>query len=245
MSKIDYNKIREITVVTQEELDAIPVEYVGRIYITFGTYFDKAIVKNRKNVVARGNASVVAWENASVEAWENASVVARENASVVANANVQVIKRSSSAKISIGGNARIVYMPKTIHEFMDFYGIAHNKTTAKFFKAVHKSDNVYFSDYNNSFKYSIGSDVSEKCDKDTSETCSYGIHISHRDWALKFGESWSDMAILEMEVKIKDVVLPEQTDGKVRTNKAKVLREVPLEECGLYGKMIAKRRANK
>lgn len=35
--------------------------------------------------------------------------------------------------------------------------------------------------------------------------------------------------------------MPTNTDGKVRTSKVKVLREVPLEECGVFGKIIAKR----
>lgn len=63
-------------------------------------------------------------------------------------------------------------------------------------------------------------------------------------WALAYGATWEDLAILELECEKSDVLVPLYSDGKVRARKAKVLREVPLEECGLLGKIIAKRRAN-
>ena len=50
---------------------------------------------------------------------------------------------------------------------------------------------------------------------------------------------------IECEVKIDDIVMPTNTDGKVRTSKIKVIREVPLEECGVYGKILAKKRGLK
>ncbi|MEG0898457.1 MAG: hypothetical protein RSF40_01945, partial [Oscillospiraceae bacterium] len=75
---INYKNIAEITVKTQKELDDIPFDFKGRIYIKFGDRWQPAIVKNNyyRSVVARENSSVVAWENSSVVAWENSSVVA-------------------------------------------------------------------------------------------------------------------------------------------------------------------------
>lgn len=110
-------------------------------------------------------------------------------------------------------------------------------------KAVRKDEKgVYRSDWSFDFTYEIGKKKKEKCDPDVNDNCSYGIHISHLNWALNFGNNWSNLAILEVETKISDIVLPKNTDGKVRTSEVKVLREVPLEECGVYGKMLAKRR---
>ena len=223
MKKINYDKLTEITVKSQEELDNIPLDFKGRIYIEFGTYWDKAVVKNKyyRSVVARGNSSVEAREN------------------------TQVVDRQIDGKIKVVGNARIVYMPKNINDFIDFYGIEHTKTKAIFYKAVRKGeDGTYQSDYNSEFTYEIGKFKEEQCDDNVEADCSYGIHISHRDWAINFGRNWTNLAILEVETKISDIVLPKYTDGKVRTSKIKVLREVPLEECGLYGKIIAKRRKN-
>lgn len=115
MKKIEYNKLSEIIVKSQEELDMIPLDFKGRIYIEFGTLFRPAIINKSYN------SSVVAWGNSSV----------------VARGNVQVLDCSNNGKIKISGNARIVYNPKTIHEFMDFYEIKHDKKKAIFYKAVH------------------------------------------------------------------------------------------------------------
>jgi hypothetical protein len=205
---------------------------------------ENSSVEARENsfVEARDNSSVVATDNSSVEAMNNSSVVARENSSVEANANAQIVDRSYGHKIKISGNARIVYMPKSIIEFCAFHGIKHTKTKAIFYKAVRKDGDMYFSDHDADFIYEVGKMKSEKCDADKSKECGQGIHIAPLNWALDYGGEWNNLAILEVETKLSDIVLPDDSDGKVRTSKIKVLREVPLEECGLYGKILAKRR---
>lgn len=163
---------------------------------------------------------------------------------VVANGNVQVVDYLQGARIKIAGNARIVYKPKNIVEFMDFYDIKHTKTTATFYKAVHKTkDGTYCSDYRQDFSYEIGEVKTEKhLDTDTRKDCGQGIHISHLGWAVDFGKDWDDLAIIEVKTKIADIVLPDYTNGKARTSEVEVIREVSLEECGLMGKILAKRR---
>ena len=258
---MDYKKLSEITVRSQEELDAIPVDFKGRIYVEFGDYFKPAIVRKkyglsveaRENsfVEARGNSSVVAWENSSVVARENSSVeargnssvVARENSSVTGQGNVQITDHLMCGKIEITGNARIVYMPKTIEEYCSFYNIKHGKKKGKFFKCVHKQDEKYFSDKNILFEYVIGKKArADYLDDDITEDCGHGIHIAYLDWVLDYGRTWDDLAILEVEAELDSIVIPENCPGKVRCREVKVIREVPLEECGLYGKIIARRR---
>ena len=293
MENIDYSKLEDITVKNQSELDAIPDNFAGRIYIDFGTVWNKAVVRKNycKRVVARGNSSVEAWENSSVEAWENSSVVARgnssvvarenssveawenssveawenssveargnssvvarenssveawENSSVEANGNVQVVDLMRGGRVEITGNARVVYMPKTIEEYCSFYGIKHDKKTGRFFKAVHKKNGVYFSDRDSDFVYVIGKTVAaDYLDPDPTDDCSHGIHIAYLAWALDFGCEWDDLAILEVGAELDGIVLPCGCPGKVRCAEVMVLREVPLEECGVYGKILAKRR---
>ena len=149
---------------------------------------------------------------------------------------------SSFTKLKTSGKSRVVEMPKSVIEFLDFYGIRHTKTKAIMYKAVRKTNNGYVSDYDNSFCYEIGKIKKETCDNNVFNVCSNGIHISHLNWALSFGRDWKDLAILEVESKISDIVLPVESDGEVRTCQIKVLRELPLEECGLYGKIIARRK---
>ena len=278
---MDYSKLSEVTVTTQKEMDAIPLDFRGRIYIkanarivvshkycwsveawdsssveawgnssvaahgnsSVEAYGNSSVAAyGNSSVAACGNSSVAAYGNSSVAAYGNSSVEAYGNSSVEANANVQVVDYSLNGKIKVSGNARIVYMPKSLGEFMDFYGIKHTKTKAVFYKAVHKSNGEYISDHDSSFKYVVGGTKKQIINTNENTECGEGIHIAHLDWALNFGREFKDLAILEVETKIADIVCPKNSDGKVRTSCVKVLREVPLEECGLYGKILARRR---
>ena len=220
------------------------------------------VARGNSSVEARGNSSVVAWDNSSVEASDNSSVEARDNSSVVARDNSsveasgnssvvawdnsQIVDAARNNNIEISGNARIVYNPSNIDEYIDFYGLDATGTTVKLYKAVHFCGGVYCSDYNHEFIYPIGDVVTP--DNGFAESvqieCGAGIHLAYKTWAVGYGAYWHDLAILECECEKSDVLVPLYGDGKVRARKAKVLREVPLEECGLYGEIIAKRRAN-
>lgn len=123
---------------------------------------------------------------------------------------------------------------------MTFYCIEHDKKTAKFFKAVHKDGDVYRSSMRPKFTYIIGEIKTETCDQNVNNTCSYGINISPLHFALDFGRGWPDLAILEVEADIDKIVIPRGTGGKLRTSEVKVIREVPLDECGIYGNIILK-----
>ena len=302
--------MKEVVVTSQKELDAIAVDFDGRIIIKFGTAYNRAEVNRRfkysvvamgnssvvasgnssvvamenssveamenSSVVARGNSSVVAMENSSVEAMENSSVEAMENSSVVARGNssveamenssvvawgnssvvawgnssvvawenTQVNDRTIDHDIRIGGNARIVYDPKTAAEYIEMYELEHDKKTVKLFKAVHKRDGKYMADWTN-FEYKIGETATaDSLTADPREDCGHGIHMAFKEWCVSYGANWPDIAILELEAEIDGLVVPLYGVGKVRALSAKVIREVPLSECGLYGKILDKRWAN-
>ena len=220
--------MEEIIVRSQSELDELPIDYGGRIIIKFGTPFNRAVV-NRKF-------------RYSVEARENSSVVARGNSSVEARGNAQVVDSSRSHNITTNGNARIVHNPKNINEYIDHYNIQHSNGKAKLYKAVHKKGCVFVSDMESDFEYIIGQTATaDHLDVDNEIDCGHGIHIAYKEWAVDFGRNWEDLAILEVEADIDSIVVPTNGSGKVRTDKVLVLREVPLEECGLLGKIIAKK----
>lgn len=238
--------MNEITVTSQQQLDNLPHDFHGRIYIKFGTPYDKAVVRRKydfASVEAWGNSSVEARKNSSVEAWENSSVEAWGNSSVVARGNSQINQKSTASKIKVSGNARVVHDPRTINEYVDFYGIENSNGKAKLFKAVRKRDGVYRSSWDSDFVYTIGkSVVADGFCTDPNEDCGHGIHMAYLDWCLACGNCWTDLAILEVEADMSTVVVPKCGYGKVRAPSCKVIREVPLEECGLYGKVLAKRR---
>ena len=58
--------------------------------------------------------------------------------------------------------------------------------------------------------------------------------MAHMAWVLDYGRDWPDLAILEVEAALDGVVVPKGGSGKVRAPALKVIREVPLEECGIY-----------
>ena len=176
-------------------------------------------------------------------ARENSSVEARENSSVVAWGNSQINQKSDASKINASSNARVVRDPHTIDEYVDFYGIENSNGKAKLFKAVRKRNGVYRSDWDADFLYTIGeSVVADSFCADPNEDCGHGIHMANLGWCLAYGSYWTDLAILEVEVDMNTVIVPKYGSGKVRAPSCKVIREVPLEECGLYGKVLAKRR---
>ena len=239
--------MKEIICTTQAELDAVAADFDGRVIIKFGTPYNRAVVNRRFNysVTAHGNSSVTACDDSSVAAYDNSSVTAYDNSSVTAHGNSQIVDATRNNNIEVSGNARIVYNPSSIDEYIDFYGLDATDTTVKLYKAVHFYNGAYHADYDRKFIYTIGDIVTPDNGFSNSvlSSCGPGIHLAHKVWAISYGANWSDLAILECECEKSDVLVPLYSDGKVRARKVKVLREVPLEECGLYGKAIAKRRA--
>ena len=215
-------------VTSQAELDAIPVDYNGRIIIKFGTPYNRAVVNKRYAH------SVVAWDNSSVEAWGNSSVEARGNS--------QIVDAERRGNVKTSGNARIVYNPDNITDWAEGNDIPIVDGKIKLCKAVHKRGTEYVSDWDRDFFYEIGEmAVATGFTADPEENCGEGIHMATASWACAYAQYWNDIALLELEADAAEIVVPLYETGKVRAPKAKVLREVPLEEAGLIGKMIAKR----
>ena len=270
--------MNEKIVTSQAELDAIPVDYNGRIIIKFGTPAKCAVVNKKylrpvvamdnssvvawgnssveamdnssvvamdnSSVVARDNSSVEAWGNSSVEAWDNSSVEAMGNSSVEAWGNSQVVDAHRRGNIKVSGNARIVYNSDNITDWALANGITITEGKIRLYKAVHKRDGKYVADWDNDFIYTIGA-VAEAngFTTDPAEDCGQGIHMATLEWSAVYGSYWDDIALLELEADADEIVVPLYETGKVRAPKALVIREVPLEEAGIMGKILAKRRA--
>lgn len=196
------------------------------------------------SVAAYGTSYVAAYGGSHVEAYEGSSVAAYEGSCVEAYSNTQIYDKSESHNIKISGNSRIVYEPRTVTEYLDYYGIKHGNNT-RLYKAVHKRKGKYYSDYDSEFEYVIGETKAvNTLNTDTSEDCGEGIHMAYLGWCLEYGKDWGDLAILEVEAEVEGIILPEDNPGKVRAKSVKVLREIPLEECGVFGKILAKKRRN-
>ena len=213
--------MNEKIVTSQAELDAIPEDYNGRIIIKFGIPGKRAVV------VKKYLFSVVAWGNSSVEA----------------RGNSQVVDAQRRCNIKVSGNARVVYNPDNITDWASANGITITDGKIRLYKAVHKRDGKYVADWDNDFIYTIGA-VAEANGFTTNpaEDCGQGIHMATLGWSAAYGREWGDIALLELEADADEIVVPLYGTGKVRAPKALVIREVPLEEAGIMGKILAKRK---
>jgi hypothetical protein len=143
-----------------------------------------------------------------------------------------------SPKIETNSDTTIVRLPSIENNF-DYYRKSYpvkvSSGIATLYKAVHKyKDGTYHADYDNNFTYEIGTTAESKCDSNSSISCSYGIHIAHLAWAVNFGKSWSDMAILECQVTEDELIIGADCDGKIRHSEVLPVRELDKSEYEKY-----------
>ena len=202
-----------------------------------------ATLNNNSSACLYNNSFAVLRDNSNAWLWSNSCALLYDNSCAELWGNSQVTDRTKTHEIKINGNARIVYDPRNIDEYLSFSGLLSDGETCLLYKAVHKKDGgVYKSDHDNCFFYHLGEVVTASgLTTDTSVDCGEGIHLSYPAWAVNYGKDWDDLAILELQVKKSEIIVPENECGKVRAKSAKVIREVPLEDCGILGVMIAKR----
>ena len=209
--------------------------------------YDNSFVwaNSNSSVRAYGNSSVRAYGNSSVRAYGNSSVVVFGDSFVWAHDNSQVIDAYRRGNIKVFGNAQIVYSPDNITDWASENGITITDGKIRLYKAVHKRDGKYVADWDNDFIYTIGA-VAEAngFTANPEEDCGHGIHMATLRWAAGYGRGWGDIALLELEADADEIVVPLYEAGKVRAPKALVIREVPLEEAGIMGKILAKRRTH-
>jgi hypothetical protein len=145
----------------------------------------------------------------------------------IGESNINITKTKSVTFVQV---KQTVKEKPTMAKFSEMYPIEIKGKKVIGYKAVHKKeDGSFTSDYDRSFTYEIGKVYKEKCPKDGG-SCSEGIHFAHKTWAVIYGKSWEDVAILEVESDVKDVVVSSDTDGKVRSSKVKIIRELPKDE---------------
>jgi hypothetical protein len=110
----------------------------------------------------------------------------------------------------------------------------------KYYKAVRKVKGKYISNHDGKTEYKLGEVLSMKTDQNPDNVAVEGIHVASLGFAQNFGNYWPDVAILELEVNIHDVVVPNALD-QVRASKVRVIREVPFSEMGVWGETHARK----
>jgi hypothetical protein len=213
-----------------------------------------AVLRGSSHAVLRGSSHAELWESSHAELWESShaelwesshadlygeAMVSAKNAKEIVCHGYNVISLTKSVKDSItivmNKDSYLKVVPDFAPTFKDYakrYPVTTKGTKAILYKAVHKREGKYYSDYNSSFEYEIGKTYKETPDPQSAGSCARGLHIAHKSWAHAFGYSWPDLAILECEISIKNIIVAQDCDGKVRTGKLKVLREVDIHERG-------------
>jgi len=190
----------------------------------------KEMRENSQVKEMRGNSQVK-------EMWGNSSINLFDGLLFVCKGFNFVRLKTSNTRGLINDTSTIVIAPiieNNFDVFSKYYPFSFDKKSAILYKAVHKKDNKYIANHQ-FFEYKIGEIAIEKeTTKTTTQSCYKGLHISHLQYAVNFGKSWNDFVILECEVAIKDIIISKDCDGKVRTSKLKVLREVPKKEYQQY-----------
>jgi hypothetical protein len=195
-----------------------------------------AVLWESSHAELRESSHAVLWESSHAVLWGEALVSAFSAKEIVAHGyNVISLRKSAkkTIKLVVGKNATLKIVPDfkpTFKEFALRYPVEVKGKNAIMYKAVHKRDGKYFSDYSSGFEYEIGKEKTHDCAPSSDGSCAPGLHVSHKSWARGFGGGWIDFALLECEVPIKSIVVSKDTDGKVRTSKLTVLREVPASE---------------
>ena len=213
--------------------DNATIEYVsGNATIKYisGNAIIKYVFGNATIEYVSGNATITLFGLAIICFLYNAKKITTKGINTVRQIGIEKIDMKLSKETTFIKIEDSIKIKPTFDFYKKMYPVEVKKTKAIFYKAVHKKDNEYFSDYDNSFKYEIGKSIETECDNNKDISCSQGIHILHKLWALKFGRGWDNLAILEVETDIKNIVVSKDCDGKIRTSKIKVLREVPKEQ---------------
>lgn len=231
--------MKEIIVKNQAELDAVPEDFDGKIMIAAGNEMVAVRRRYRNPVMAWENSRVEARDDSAVMARGNSAVMARGNSCVTAGGNAHVLDAERRGNIQTSGNARVACNPLTVQEWADYSGEEIKDGKIRLYKAVHRADGRYASDYDKSFTYGVGETAESGGFEDDPETdCGEGIHLSTLPWAAWYGRTWDDLALLELEAEASEIVVPLFETGKVRAPRAKVIREVPLNEAGVIGEII-------
>jgi hypothetical protein len=142
-------------------------------------------------------------------------------------------ERGSKVKLSCSPKTTIVILDPfyaTFEAFQENYPVDVTDGVAILYKAVRKTPEGKYIASKNNYEYIVGNVHTHECDQQKQESCSFGLHVSHLDWALKFGAGWDNLAIIECAVPIDKIVVCFDCDGKVRTSELQVIREVPKED---------------
>ncbi len=175
--------MNEKIVTSQAELDAIPVDYNGRIIIKFGTPGKRAVVSKKylcpvevhgnSYVCADDNSYVCAYDNSYVCADDNSYVCAYDNSYVCADDNSSVCAHENSCVEARGNSYVCAYDNSSVeaHEKSSVCAHENSSVWAHDNSSVEAYDNSSVEAYDNSSVWAH--ENSSVCAYDNSSVCAY------------------------------------------------------------------------
>lgn len=208
----------------------------------------KVVALNNSFIYSCGNSQVLASGDAKVKVFDAGTVLAEENA-IISLFDNSVAKAKGNSFVSSYDSSKLTNdtapniiskKPLTIEDYIQYHNLTVFDDKVLLYKVVRKSNGKYYSDHDKKFEYIIGQEaVADSLETDPDIVHGAGINMAHLTWCLLYGETWKDAAILEVEADIEGAIVL-TVGGKIRTAKCKPIREIPLNECGIYGQIVAK-----
>jgi hypothetical protein len=189
-----------------------------------------------RNVYGNAQIRYVSGNAQISNVYGNASILHCSGKASIETFGQNIISRNKSedkVKINASKDTVVFLLDEfnaSFNAYKGFFPVKTKDNVAILYKAVKKIDGKYIAAHDGKFEYKIGEVATEKCDPSKERSCTYGLHVSHRMWALNFGKDWDNMALLECEVPIDKIVVAKDCDGKVRTSELKVIREIEQKD---------------
>ena len=178
-------------------------------------------------VTAYGSSQVRACGSSQVRAYGSSQVTAYDSSQVRACGYVAVTQQDPSAKIKVSKTCILIKVPPMdgLTDYLNRFPIEKSATKVILYKAV-QPDLQSFYPQKVQYPESGTVKLEGEIDPPESGSCAHGLHFSHFDWAVEFGEGEGNFVILKAEIAKKDIVVSPDCDGKVRCSKAKIIEVI-------------------
>jgi hypothetical protein len=178
-------------------------------------------------VTAYGSAQVTAYGSAQVTAYDSAQVRASGSAQVTAYGYVAITQHADTCRITSTRTCQIIKVPaiKDIEDYLSRYPIQQEGDSVILYKAVNPSLKSLHS--NTPITYpKKGVIEQEEISPPEDGCCAKGLHFAHFDWAVSFGQQYSDFVLLKARIPKDKIVVSPDCDGKVRTSYAEIIEVI-------------------
>jgi hypothetical protein len=178
-------------------------------------------------VRAYDSSQVTAYDSSQVRAYDSSQVRACGSSQVTAYGYVAVTQHGNDTRIKVTKTCALIKVPPTkgLTDYLNRYPIEKSATKVILYKAVQPDLQSF---YSTKIQYPESGmvELEGKIDPPENGSCAHGLHFSHFDWAVGFGQGFGKFVILKAEINKKAIIVSPDCDGKVRCSKAKIIEVI-------------------